>query len=445
MDPISDDTLDGSPRARRARRFQLLLGSLLLLILAYPYAAALLPWARPNLVLRVLVLLAALLAVTGHRQIRQIGAVLCAVRIGSALWSEGGAAPTWLSMVGLGCELAFYVLTISVVTSAVFQRERVRADTLYGAACDYMLIGLAFGVAYELLEQAAPGSFALPQLASGAALEAELLYFSLVTFTTLGFGDVTPVSEAARSLVILQAVTGILFASVMIARLLSLYTAGRSEVGFERPSTPPLAPGLPRRFEILFALLLIQLVSYPYLPFAAIRAITVALLLAALYALATNRGRFWVGAALAAPALLAWIRPGDDPTSAVALVGRAGAAAYLLFATAALMQEVLRRGEVDRDVLFGAGCIYLLIGISWASLYDFVLALSPGSLSLPFATTSARSFLDLLYFSFITLTTTGYGDILPQTTAIRSLVVIQSVVGIFFPAVLVARLVSLYR
>ena len=126
------------------------------------------------------------------------------------------------------------------------------------------------------------------------------------------------------------------------------------------------------------------------------------------------------------------------------MIGRAGAAAYLLLATAALMQEVLRRGEVDRDVLFGAGCVYLLIGISWASLYHFVLALSPGSLSLPFAATGERSLLDVFYFSFITLTTTGYGDILPQTTAIRSLVVLQSLVGILFPAVLVARLVSLY-
>ena len=51
----------------------------------------------------------------------------------------------------------------------------------------------------------------------------------------------------------------------------------------------------------------------------------------------------------------------------------------------------------------------------------------------------------MLYFSFVTLTTTGYGDVLPQTSAIRSLVVLQAVVGVLFPAVLVARLVSLYR
>ena len=445
MNAIGEHNRNGSPRVQRARRFQLLLGSLLFLILVYPYAGALLPGARPNLLLRVLVLLAALFAVTGRRTVRQLGGVLCAVGIGSALWSASGTAPTWFSMVGLGCELAFYVFTISVVSIAVFHRERVRSDTLYGAAADYLLIAIAFGVAYELLEQATPGAFALPQLASGAALEPEMLYFSLVSFTTLGFGDITPVSEAARSLVILQAVTGILFPAVMIARLVSLYTAGRSEVGFELPSTPPLAPGSPMRFEILFVLLVMQLASYPYVPFAATRAITLALLLAALYALTRNRGRFRVGVALAAPAMLGWIWPGDDPTSAVALVGRAGAAAYLLFTTAALMQEVFRRGEVDRDVLFGGGCIYLLIGLAWASFYDLVLALSPGSLSLPFASTSGRAFLDLLYFSFITLTTTGYGDILPQTTAIRSLVVLQSAVGVLFPAVLGARLVSLYR
>lgn len=443
--PISDQDREDTSRGRRARRFQLLLGALVLLAFAYPYADALLPWQRTNLLLRLLVLLAGLHAVTGHRGIRQVGGVLCAVVLGSALWSGSRTAPTWLPMVGLGSELAFYGLTSIVLTTAVFERERVRTDTLYGAVCVYLLIAVAFGVAFELLEQAAPGSFALPELASPAALEGELLYFSVVTFTTLGFGDITPVTEAARSLMILQAVTGILFPAVLVARLVSLYTAGRREAAFERPSTPPIAPGSPRRFEILFGVLLIQLASYPYVPFAASRTIAVALVLAALYAVATNRRRLWVGAALAAPALLSWAWPVADPTSPIALGGRAAYAAYVLFATATLMQEVLRRGEVDRDVLFGAGCIYLLIGIAWASLYELVIALDPGSLSMPFASTGERSFFDVLYFSFVVLTTTGFGDVLPQTAAIRSLVMLQAVVGILFPAVLVARLVSLYR
>ena len=102
MNAIGEHDRDDTPRGRRVRRFELLLASLVLLVVAYPYAPGLLPWARPNLLLRLLVLLAALHAVTGQRGIRRVGGALCAVVIGSALWGTSQTAPGWLPLVGLG-------------------------------------------------------------------------------------------------------------------------------------------------------------------------------------------------------------------------------------------------------------------------------------------------------------------------------------------------------
>jgi hypothetical protein len=112
-----------------------------------------------------------------------------------------------------------------------------------------------------------------------------------------------------------------------------------------------------------------------------------------------------------------------------------------------VLRYVLAPGEVTADKLHGAIAAYILAGFLWTSLYTIVYHLNPGSFSYNGASVSANIFRteDLLYFSFATLTTTGYGDIAPVTAHARSLVILEQLAGTFYIAILIARLTGLYQ
>jgi voltage-gated potassium channel Kch len=100
-------------------------------------------------------------------------------------------------------------------------------EPLYAGLSAYLLAGIFFGVFYWVLEYTWPGSLAIP--GEGVQSHVSLpvaIYYSFVTLTTLGYGDVVPRSEVMRGLAILEAVAGQLYLAVMIARLVSLYAAG---------------------------------------------------------------------------------------------------------------------------------------------------------------------------------------------------------------------------
>ena len=91
-----------------------------------------------------------------------------------------------------------------------------------------------FSLAYALIDLVAPDSFAVAgsqtmPVASAAEHELRWTYYSLVTLTTLGYGDITPISELARRLAVLEALIGQLFPTILIARLVSLEIAHRND------------------------------------------------------------------------------------------------------------------------------------------------------------------------------------------------------------------------
>jgi hypothetical protein len=107
---------------------------------------------------------------------------------------------------------------------------------------------------------------------------------------------------------------------------------------------------------------------------------------------------------------------------------------------------------VTGDIVSGALCVYLLIGLVWAFLFMLLESVHPGSFQLGAGATTAANpghpgpaYLSLfLYFSFVTLSTVGYGDILPLTGPARGLAALEGIIGQFYMAVLVARFVGLY-
>ena len=118
---------------------------------------------------------------------------------------------------------------------------------------------------------------------------------------------------------------------------------------------------------------------------------------------------------------------------------------FFLYLTIRLIRQVIRSTTVTKHTLYGALTGYLLIGIMGASLASTIESLVPGSFSFSIETTDYASQLQLfLYYSFITLSTLGYGDITPITPAAQSLSVAISLIGQIYLTVLVAMLVGKY-
>ena len=133
-------------------------------------------------------------------------------------------------------QFPFYIFLIYLIARYVFEQGHVTKDRLFGAASIYLLIGLFYTHVYLLLERVNPGSFSVGGDALGStALEfRDFLYFSYATLTTLGYGDIAPITAYARSFALLEAILGVLTIGILIARL-----AGA--IGAEKPVEPDLS------------------------------------------------------------------------------------------------------------------------------------------------------------------------------------------------------------
>lgn len=116
----------------------------------------------------------------------------------------------------------------------------------------------------------------------------------------------------------------------------------------------------------------------------------------------------------------------------------------LAILTGLVLEHVFREGPITGDRIRGAVAAYLLLGLVWVFAYKLVDRASPGALSTgPVAPDTYQSAQSLAYFSFVTLTTVGYGDIIPVHPAARMLAIAEALVGQLYPAILIGRLVSL--
>jgi hypothetical protein len=105
-------------------------------------------------------------------------------------------------------------------------------------------------------------------------------------------------------------------------------------------------------------------------------------------------------------------------------------------------QQALFSGKITSNSLVGSICIFLLLGLIWVMLYLLLAEFSPDSFSGLTASAWQDNFPDFIYFSFVTLTTLGFGDLLPLTPLARFLVYMEAVVGVFYMAIVVSSLVG---
>jgi hypothetical protein len=121
----------------------------------------------------------------------------------------------------------FLLVTVSYTFRQVVFGTELNPNRLAGAICVFLLLGIIWSFAYSLLELAVPNSFEGVGTGIGPGSDSGWLYFSFVTLTTLGYGDVTPATATARALAYLQAVAGQFYVAVLVAGLVSAYISDR--------------------------------------------------------------------------------------------------------------------------------------------------------------------------------------------------------------------------
>ena len=109
----------------------------------------------------------------------------------------------------------------------LFETDRISIDMVLASICLYLLIGLLWAFIYQLIEVNHSGAFRFTSLDSfpldPRSMRREFIYYSYVTISTLGYGDITPVTRIARSWAVLETLTGQIYIAVVIARLVGLY------------------------------------------------------------------------------------------------------------------------------------------------------------------------------------------------------------------------------
>jgi hypothetical protein len=179
-----------------------------------------------------ILLAAGLLTVVQRRTLQWITSVFVLLAI----------AVRWVGVVLGTPELFFWNMILSLLVTLgfllivlwwVYREGPVTGHRVRGAVAAYLLLAVCFSFAYALIEHVRPGSFTLP-LGGTQGIQsrsASFLYFSVVTLTTVGFGDIAAVHPVARSLVMVEALVGQLYPAILIARIVTLQMETRRSKG----------------------------------------------------------------------------------------------------------------------------------------------------------------------------------------------------------------------
>ena len=154
-------------------------------------------------------------------------AIVLAILAGAASWMRG-LSPTVLSISLRFLAILTYIATLMIVVgSAVFAPGRITVHRVQGAVVLFVKLAMFFACAARLLAILSPGSYS-PESGPGAIMEGtRAIYFSIVTLTSTGYGDIVPVHPIARALANLEALIGQLFPATLLARLVTMELATR--------------------------------------------------------------------------------------------------------------------------------------------------------------------------------------------------------------------------
>ncbi len=207
---------------RSPHRFVHLLAAQLGLILVYPFVVEDRPMPAVAACFLLAIFVATLWVVAGDRRIRIVATLLVIPTVVGNLLSA--AAPDRYPLLPA---VAFGTVFLGFMTVVIFrgvvQSPAVTTETLYGAVTAYMLLGITWAQGYLLVEMLHPGAFRSASAADGRVVPPDLTFLSFITLTSVGYGDIVPVSRHARALAILEAVAGQMYLAVFVARLVGMH------------------------------------------------------------------------------------------------------------------------------------------------------------------------------------------------------------------------------
>ena len=203
-----------------------------------------------------------------------------------------------------------------------------------------------------------------------------------------------------------------------------------------------------RRFLILLVLILLTIGLTPFLDKFVETQIVMdifltAIFFAIIFAIKSKRSHFIIASILVLPLVVSTWSLYFHDVKQINLLTRVFGALFFGYAVILILRIVFRSTEVTREMIFAAVVAYLLIALMWAFFYMILENLVPGSFS--FAEQSTRvETMRFQYFSFVTITTLGYGDVLPLSDRASALALLEALIGQIYLVVVVAWLVGMF-
>jgi hypothetical protein len=203
------------------RRCFLLFLSLLTLLLTMGFLGGTTHGRAAIGLLNAVVLLTAVASV-GRTRLAIVTALLIAVpTFGFQIMALQSESPAHL-VLSLGCAAVFYAYTIVHLLHYVLRRDRMTADKLYGAVAVYVMVAILWAFVFGVLQYFYPGAYGYQGTPKNLDL-GELMFYSFTVLTTAGFGDITPMLLQSRFMTIVEAVSGVMYVAILIARLTGVY------------------------------------------------------------------------------------------------------------------------------------------------------------------------------------------------------------------------------
>lgn len=169
----------------------------------------------------------------------------------------------------------------------------------------------------------------------------------------------------------------------------------------------------------------------------------IVVLVLAVFSVRSTPGLTWVSIILGIPAVALSLVDAFNPTEAIVPISAVLHAAFYLYAAYSLLRYMLSDHDVSADELYATGATFTLVAWGFAYLFVFVQALKPGSFTAAVNPAADRTWMEMLFLSFTTLSSTGLSDIVPISSWGRSVVMLEQLAGLGYVAMVVSRLVGL--